>query len=483
MQQKTHVVKRKIWNFSWWKWLAMLLFIFILICAFLKCCSPLPVINSNEDDEPSNSTVISTPGNANFWFPDKPNRLTPIDSSRITINPRDPLKRETVSDLLNIYVSDTTDLLGFVTKVRNDFPTDSIIATYYAEEYKRVQIKIHPSKLFFFKDALKQNYIDVKFVIEEHLFSGEINAAFDDPSFDVKEQQWFFDYIGVYGAWKYTYGDSSLIAAVIDGGFDLSHDEINGKVRSPWNVFAYSDQLSAAKDGMAHGTHVGGTIIGESDNNFGLAGIAPACQLMPIQSGSYDGIITTSSILDGIFYALKNKAAVINLSLGTSFGHLLVEEFSVEEQEFYQNELLLDEAEMWDEVFEIAANNGTIVVQAAGNDGLLAGIDPMKRSSHSIVVGAIDEDGRIASFSNYGEKVTIYAPGVNIYSSIPNNEFGFKNGTSMATPIVTGCVLLARSKDPGISLDKLMRLMKKEGDSIINREGRIIRIDKLMKSL
>jgi len=222
-------------------------------------------------------------------------------------------------------------------------------------------------------------------------------------------------------------------------------------------------------------------IIAKADNNFGISGIAPNCKFIPIQISDETGVITTSSLLDGIFYALKNGADVINISIAMSLAD--IRGISPNKQKQISKEYLLEEARMWEEVYTIAADQGVIIVQAAGNDGLLAEIDPMKRSHATIIVGALSRNEHLADFSNVGNMVSVFAPGVGILSSMPNDQMGKLDGTSMASPIVAGCVALIKSTNNTLTNDEIIRLIQSTGKKIPNHQGVLIQIGRILNEL
>lgn len=408
-------------------------------------------------------------------FPDNPNMPKPIDTTKIII-PDDPLKRPIISNLLNVYLQDTTDLEAFSAKVINAYKEDSLSINYYADAYKRVQFKIPSDRQGELKNEIKEDFLEVKFVCFESIMSSNKNK--NDPGFSNPDFDWFYTQIGVFEAWNLTMGDPHIKIAIIDDSFDPNHKELINQIVTPWNVVDYSNKVITYNSKSIHGTHVAGLAAGEIDNAVGISGVAPKCRLIPIQIGDQNGMMTTSSILDGIFYALKNEATIINLSLGLNLTNAF-ENLTEMQQEQYAKEIYLDEAEMWNEVYDIANKEGAIIVQAAGNSSVVSSLDPMKRSQNTIVVGATDKNKKRANFSNYGERVDIYAPGVGIYSSIPNQQFTQLDGTSMSSPIVSGCVALIRSIKKDISVLDIKKLMNQTGDNF-NGTDHVIQIDKLL---
>ena len=428
---------------NWW-WFALALAATLLLFLLFHKCQPDNEIYHNSPPDYS----YQTPD-----FPEQPGRSRPIDTTKIII-PNDPLKRPILSNILNVYLQDTVSIKPFATHLIRQYSSDSLKVTYYAEAYKRVQFQVPENKLNLLKVEIKRDFQAVKFVCFESIISNTSQAS--DPGYGDIDNYWFYEQVGVGEAWNTTTGDQNITVAIIDDSFDVKHPEFAGKIQSPWNVVAYNENLDTYNGTRIHGTHVAGTAVGNKDNGYGISGVAPKCSLMPIQIGDAQGRMTTSSILDGIFYALKNKAEVINLSLGMGPNS---SNLSQSQQKYYANNTYLEEAAMWDEVYEIAAKEGAVIVQAAGNSNVLAQLDPMKRSGNLIVVGAVDRDRNPTAFTNYGEAVTLYAPGSGIYSSVPNNSFEKLDGPSMASPIVAGAVALLKSIDPLLTAAQIKELL------------------------
>jgi subtilisin family serine protease len=190
-----------------------------------------------------------------------------------------------------------------------------------------------------------------------------------------------------------------------------------------------------------HGTHVAGIIAANRDNNIGANGITQA-ELLIIRAVP-NGDERDKDVANAIRYAVDNGADVINMSFGKSYSPEL----------FYVQQAI-----------EYAAQNKVLMVHAAGNDG--ANIDSVANypspiisdgssSPYVITVGASGWQGvneLAASFSNYGRStVDLFAPGVDIYSTMPNQEYELSNGTSMAAPVVSGVIALLMQYFPEYS--------------------------------
>ena len=231
-----------------------------------------------------------------------------------------------------------------------------------------------------------------------------------------------------------------------------------------WNITGKSNPRSQItgsaniSDNNGHGTHIAG-IIGAKNNDIGIKGIIQNVELLPVQVGlsssSSTEEVATDNIAKGILYAIKNKAQVINLSLGWRIN---------------QDSLLMRQ------MIEQAINNDILVVAAAGNDSHDESVYPCSYIG-VICVAAHDIDGKLSSFSNYGAHIDIAAPGNNILSSYPTNkrskaftqdpDYECLSGTSQAAPHVSAALarLLNLGFTPSIAKAKLLNGARKKNDS------------------
>jgi serine protease len=180
-----------------------------------------------------------------------------------------------------------------------------------------------------------------------------------------------------------------------------------------------------------------------------VVGVAPSIPLTSIKVLGCTGSGSVSNIVKAIDWVSANgvKPAIINMSLGGG------------------------ESLAMDQAVENAVKQGITVVVAAGNnaaDACTSSPARMGRLDGVITVAAIDNTGSEASFSNYGECVDIWAPGVNILSTSMNGGTATMSGTSMATPHVVGVASLYRAKFPNYSPAMVEQSLK--NDAIINRK-------------
>ena len=295
-------------------------------------------------------------------------------------------------------------------------------------------------------------------ILPDTIFGSDVLPS--DPDFSDPEKRWYFDMIGVEEAWKETMGSSDVIVAVIDDGFDLSHPEFDGKVVDPYNAVYHNSHVTSGTSG--HGTHVAATAVGNANNGSGVSGIAPGCRLMPIQVGDSNGDMTTSAVIDGVLYAISKGADVVNMSLGWQFPPE-IEALPVSVQKNLILNYFLEEETVWRKIFGMGISKGMTFVLAGGNENILVGIDPKQRIDGTIRVSAVQPDRYKADFSNFGPYSVLSAPGVYIFNALPGDDYGFKPGTSMASPIVAGCVARMKSKNSALTTDDIIRILQDTG--------------------
>ncbi len=269
--------------------------------------------------------------------------------------------------------------------------------------------------------------------------------------------------INIEEAWD-TYSDSGkeVIVALIDTGIDYTHEDLKGHIWTNddeiagngidddgngyiddvygWNFYNNSNKVYTGSDDD-HGTHGAGTIIAESNNGTGIAGIVQSdnVKVMSVKAlGGEQGSGTTESIIKAIMYAEANGADICNLSLGTS-----------------QN----DEA-----IYKTMANSNMLFVVAAGNDGANIDNTPSYPASYDldniITVANLNYDGNLHYSSSFGEaSVDIAAPGSYILSTTTGGSYSYMSGTSMAAPFVSGAAALVYSHFENISLANVKEIL------------------------
>lgn len=266
---------------------------------------------------------------------------------------------------------------------------------------------------------------------------------------------------------KFTVGSSDVVVAVIDTGIDYRHEDLagnlwknqreipnngldddqNGYVDDIYGWNFYNDTNDPFDDNQ-HGTHVSGIIGAIAGNRIGTIGMSPKVSLMACKFLGRDGRGTTSTAIRAIEYAMKNGAKILNNSWGGP-------RFS---------QPLLD-------TIKTAERMGVLFVAAAGNYDRDSDEEPLYPASYDagniISVASSDSGDTKSVFSNYGRiSVDLAAPGSAIYSTLPNGSYGNLDGTSMATPHVSGAAALIWAHRQDLSLYDLKDLILKSVDPI-----------------
>lgn len=242
--------------------------------------------------------------------------------------------------------------------------------------------------------------------------------------------QWGLEKIEAPKAWDITMGTPAIKIAICDTGIDVNHEDIAAKVVENKN-FSTSWTVD---DMFGHGTHVAGIAAAITNNGRGVAGTGYSSSLMNLKVLDDNGNGNYSWVANGIIWAANRGAKVINLSLGGN-----------------------SPSETLRSAVDYAWNRGCIVVAASGNSNTSSFLYPAYYGN-SIAVAATDPNDAKAGFSSYGSWVDVAAPGVQIFSTVPNHinkvgaiNYGYLSGTSMSTPYVAGLAALVWATDYGTS--------------------------------
>lgn len=264
--------------------------------------------------------------------------------------------------------------------------------------------------------------------------------------------------INVLPVWEYSTGEGVKIG-VLDSGIDTNHEDLTNNILSGgWNfvhgnnnvfptnenIYTYPDPDDPSKlitpnltAEQGHGTHVSGIIAADTNNAMAMAGVAPDAEILPIKvlgtSLKPDVPANWSSndvLIEGIDYAKDENCDIINMSIG-GYG------------EYQEVRTAMNRA------------SDILFVVSAGNDSEDIGLNPDYPASYDlankIVVAACNPDGSLADFTNYGGATDIAAPGVQIYSALPYDDYDYWDGTSMAAPMVSGTAALIWAFEPSLT--------------------------------
>lgn len=423
------------------------------------------------------------------------NLIKPVPHDDIITNPDDEFK-QIISTRLNVILNGEPDeqvYNRFAQEFKQLYPSDAYFINYYNKMTQMIQLTVPADQRENVKNNLPGQITDVDFkIFSEEIFGQSKGPSdYNDPIFKDPVQSWHFEPIQAYDAWAITQGSPDVVVAVIDSYIDVTHPELKDHFKDPYSVERQSTDVlpppgpySLKNDADApiyHGTHVAGLAVGELNNGQGAAGIAPKSTLIPISLGKQ---ITSMSMIDAVLYAIHKGADVINLSIGNIYADD-TQMMPIEDQIQYIHEVDNDQEDIWNYVFKLADERNCMIVWAAGNCNVVAGMDETKRNSSTLRVSAVDPQLRKADFSNYGDfedqgmtYSDISAPGASpeggVVSSVPGNKYGYCPGTSMAAPIVTGAVALMKSLNPNLTNAQIIKILKDTGKPIKDNDGKSI---------
>jgi subtilisin family serine protease len=250
-------------------------------------------------------------------------------------------------------------------------------------------------------------------------------------------QQYALVSINLAGAHDLSTGEGITIA-IVDTGVQLSHPALAAQITAVQADFVDGDGIAndeangldddgdrQVDESTGHGTHVAGIALL----------VAPQAGIMPVRVLDSDGMGNVFAVAEGILFAIENGADVINLSLGTT-----------------------QDSDLLEDVIEEAAEDGILVIAAAGNFGSRQETYPAADEC-ALAITSIGPTGVRSKFANYGSWVDLAAPGESIYSSFPIDGYAWWSGTSMAAPFATGQAALLLGYDPALKLEDLADLM------------------------
>jgi len=226
-----------------------------------------------------------------------------------------------------------------------------------------------------------------------------------------EEIPWGVQYVGAQRRWKKGMG-AGIKIGVIDTGISGEHFELRHRLKGG------VDFVGGKRNG--HGTHVAGIIVAEM-NQRGIVGVSPESHIYDIRAFDEEGRSSLATILRAIHWSIDNQMDIINMSFG-----------------------MPQYSEALARVIKKANDRGIVMVASAGNNG--GEVEYPARYDQVIGVSAIDQNGKLASFSSRGKGANRKAPGVDILSTWPGNQFRKLNGTSMAAPHVTGLMALQMAR-------------------------------------
>ena len=295
----------------------------------------------------------------------------------------------------------------------------------------------------------------------------------NDPGFS---QQTELQQLRLPEAWDYVKGENGnprVVIAIVDNGGEWYHEDLRANVWTNPSEIAdngiddddngfiddahgvnFQNEDDANNDptplptleSWEHGTLVAGAAGAVSDNGIGLAGVAWNADIMHINSGCRDSKQICHGY-EGILYAAANGADIINASWGGA-----------------------GRSTFSDQSLNVATDMGALIVAGAGNNrGTIDEHAPFYPALHPRVlsVGATGKASRrLAIFSNYGKQVSVFAPGEDILTTGPNDQYYLASGISLAAPLVAGVAALVKTRYPDFTPDRLREYIQVTSESI-----------------
>ncbi len=350
------------------------------------------------------------------------------------------------------------------------FPVDE--ATTTLDNYLIVDAPNEKVKMDLLVDQIKKmkevNHIEfnelVKLPNEEAKTTKRVdkNLGVNDPG--VKEQ-WGLEKLDLqefHASLKNIKPKKKALIAILDTGVDAKHEDLKGNFKS---INRKHD-----KDTHRHGTHCAGIAAAVTNNKKGIASLSPNGKYVEVTSIkvlSGFGGGSQSGIIKGMLEAADAGADVISMSLGGRTNDNAVKAYT--------------------DAVKYCNKKGAIVVVAAGNSNINAKLFAPANTPGVITVSAVDQNLKKAKFSNTTQDIemAVSAPGVEIYSTLPNNKYGALSGTSMSTPYVAGLVGILKSINPDLTTQQVFAILNTNGQTTQdeNKVGRLIQPKKAIESI
>ena len=369
-------------------------------------------------EEPSDSLAANTSdltANQNLTL-EESNQDFEVVGSLLSYNEKEKLEATEIND---DFKAEVIDKMGYVYLVEYSTDFESIVEA---------------------MDKLEKNLVEegkeIRYIEPNYKFDLQREVQ-SDNNFHNK-QEWHYEMINAPKAWDLTTGLDSVKMSAVDTGVDEEHINLANFVNQDLSTRFSMSNL----DPNGHGTHVAGTMASYGD----VSGVMQEATLIDVKVLCPYTQSTTDNIAKGILHSAEVGADVINLSLGgRSYSQTLKD------------------------ATEVAYENDSIMVAAAGNEGADS-ISYPAAYEHVISVGAVDINQQRADFSNIGEKLEFMAPGVDVYSTKPDNDYDLESGTSMASPHIAGVVGLMRSVDADITLEEVRAILSETAQEVGNSE-------------
>ncbi|MFA7626283.1 MAG: S8 family serine peptidase [Candidatus Kapaibacterium sp.] len=346
--------------------------------------------------------------------------------------------------------------------------------------HKIINVQISNEFEIFDLCSLLTEHPDIEFAVPEFFYDLDEYS----PNDSLSSKQWSLESSNILKAWEISKGEGrNVVIGIVDAGTDILHEDLKDRVWKNINeipddgidndgngfvddvygwdfvgdISAQEAELGKFKEdnnvipktvSNDHGTHVAGIACASTDNLKGISSAAYNQTFLPVKIGLDD--LNKSRLVykpyDALMYAAANGAEIINCSWSSSIHDPIAEE-----------------------VMEFLINSGVIIVASSGNEFTHTDFFPYYPANYDgvISVGSHDKNNHISSFSNYGVRTSIFAPGESILSCSGNNRYVSKSGTSMSSPFVTGVVSTLMSIFPNFSNKHILKQFRATSSQVL----------------
>jgi thermitase len=272
------------------------------------------------------------------------------------------------------------------------------------------------------------------FVERDHI--ARTVATPNDPDFT---SQWHLSKIQASSAWNMTTGLSSVTIGFADTGVYPTHEDLASKLVPGWN---FVNGTNNTADDNGHGTATAGSAAAATNNGVGVSALGWSNTIMPLVIADSTGYATYSNVASAITYAADHGVRIINISLAGSSSSSILES-----------------------AVSYAWNKGSVVFASAGNFSSSSPYYPAA-CTNAVAVSATDANDNRSSYSNYGNWITLSAPGDNILTTNNGGGYGYWSGTSFSSPIAASVAALVLSVRPSLSASALVTLLEQNSDDL-----------------
>jgi thermitase len=335
---------------------------------------------------------------------------------------------------------------NFIHKISNL----AVLDTHEAGRLLKVEIRNEKSAAKTLAQLMKNP--NVEYVVEDFKLHSFLNAPLD---LEGLRDQWALQKVHAAEAWTKAgnKGSRRVTVAVIDTGIDYNHESLKPNMVQGYDFKQNdSDPMDEIGDrNPGHGTHCAGIVGATGLIENGTSGLSAEVSLMPLRFLGADGSGDLMAGIKAVDHAISNKVDVISASWGATVS--------------------ASQAKPLIEAVKRASDAGVIFVAAAANDGRSNDSTDVFPANaiyeNTITVAASGPNDEKPQWSNFGvHTVSLAAPGLDIMSTLPNNNYKNLSGTSMATPLVSGLVALLKAQDPTLTGEQIRSLLQNTGAKV-----------------